>query len=141
MFKLFSDSSHAIKHANEAVDKLRKEEAKTNDVLKKTKYLWLKNDSNLTEKQCNKKELPSAMHLKTARAYSMRVELQDIYESCFDRGTVETRLKKLCSWMMHSRLEHMKAFCEMVRNHWDTILNYFDNRYTNAVLEGVNSVV
>ena len=35
----------------------------------------------------------------------------------------------------------MKKFCETLKNHWDKILNYFDHRYTNAVLEGTNSVI
>jgi len=135
------DKFHVIKHANEAVDKVRKEEVKTNDLLKKTKYLWLKNEYNLTEKQLEKKKSLSTKHLKTARAYAQKVELQDIYETCNDRATAELRLKKLCSWLMHSRLEPMKKFCETLKNHWDKILNYFDHRYTNAVLEGTNSVI
>ena len=35
----------------------------------------------------------------------------------------------------------MKKFAGTLKNHWDQILNYFDNRYTNAVLEGINSVI
>lgn len=49
--KTIIDKFHVIKHANEAVDKVRKEEDKVNESLKGTKYLWLKNDANLTDKQ------------------------------------------------------------------------------------------
>ena len=135
------DKFHVIKHANEAVDTVRKEEVKTNSLLKKTKYLWLKNECNLTESQLKKKKSLSSKHLKTARAYAQKVELQDIYETCTDRAAAESRLKKLCSWLMRSRLEPMKKFCGTLKNHWDEILNYFDNRFTNAVLEGTNSVI
>ena len=41
----------------------------------------------------------------------MRVELQDIYNSCETREDAEPRMNKLCSWMMHSRLPEMKKFC------------------------------
>jgi len=137
------DKFHVIKHANEAVDKVRKMESKTNEVLKKTKYLWLKNDDNLTDKQRALKEtvLKDNRHLKTARAYAMRVELQDIYEQCIIRKSAELRLKKLCSWMMHSKLAQMKDFCRLLKDHWDEIMNYFDYRYTNAILEGMNSII
>ena len=135
------DKFHVIKHANEAVDKVRKEEAKTNAVLKKTKYIWLKNASNLTERQRSKMGSLSLERLKTGRAYSMRVSLQDIYETCSDRPSAESRLKKLYFWLTHSRLEPIKKFAGTLKNHWDQILNYFDNRYTNAVLEGMNSVI
>lgn len=88
-----------------------------------------------------KMESLSLERLKTGRAYSMRVSLQDIYETCVDRTSAETKLNKLYYWLTHSRLEPMKKFAGTLKNHWDQILNYFDNRYTNAVLEGMNSVV
>ena len=135
------DKFHVIKHANEAVDKVRKIEAKSNLLLKNTKYLWLKNDSNLTEKQQNKKQSLQKQHLKTARAYAMRVELQDIYEQASNRTNADIRLSSLCSWMMHSRLFPMKEFAKLIRNHWNEILNYFEHRYTNAILEGMNSII
>lgn len=71
----------------------------------------------------------------------MRVTLQDIYEQCFTREEAESKLKKLCSWLMRSRLQPMKDLCGMIRDHWDEILNYFENRFTNAILEGMNSII
>ena len=135
------DKFHVIKHVNDAVDATRKAEVKTNSELSRTKYIWLKNDENLSDRQRAQKESLCKKHLKTARAYSMRVELQDIYSSCETRQDSEPRMKKLCSWMMHSRLPEMKKFCGTLKSHWDEILNYFDNKYTNATLEGINSII
>lgn len=42
---------------------------------------------------------------------------------------------------MHSRISEMKPFAKLVRNHFDEILNYFDYHYTNAILEGMNSII
>lgn len=42
------DKFHVIKHANEAVDKVRKTEAGRNPLLRRTKYLWLRNEEGLT---------------------------------------------------------------------------------------------
>ena len=137
------DKFHVIKHANDAVDTIRKQECKTNELLKGTKYLWLKNDVNLTDEQAAWKcELMKASkHLKTGRAYSMRVTLQDIYEQCLSRKEAEPKLKKLCSWLIRSRLKPMKELCGLIRDHWDEILNYFEYRITNAILEGMNSII
>ena len=79
--------------------------------------------------------------LKTARACRMRETLQDIYDTSANRTEAETGLKRLCSWMMQSRLEPMKALARQLRRHWDDILAYFDHRRTNAVLEGLNSII
>lgn len=135
------DKFHVIKHANEAVDAVRKEEVKTNPLLKKTKYIWLKNSDNLTEKQSEKKERLSKKRLKTGRAYSMRVTLQDIYETSNNRSEAEPQMKKLYSWLMKSRLEPMRKFAGLLKDHWKEILNYFEYRYTNAILEGMNSII
>ena len=135
------DKFHVIKHANEAVDKVRREEAKSNVELRNTKYIWLKNDENLTENQKERKVALQKLHLKTARAYSMRVELQDIYDTSFNKEDAGIRLEKLCSWMIRSRLDPMKKLANMLREHSEEILNYFSNRYTNAILEGMNSII
>lgn len=137
------DKFHVIKHANDAVDTVRKEEGKTNKLLKGTKYLWLTNESNLTDKQDARLKdlLKASKRLKTGRAYSMRVTLQDIYEQCLTREEAEPRLKRLCSWLVRSRLRPMKILGKMIRDHWAEILAYFEFRLTNAVLEGINSVI
>ena len=139
------DKFHVIKHINEAVDEVRREEVKQNawykELLNKTKYLWLKNDNHLTDNQRKRKESLLKKRLKTARAYAMRVTMQDIYELSSGRTEAESRLKKLYSWLIRSRLEPMKKFGELLKSHWQEILNYFDNRYTNAILEGMNSII
>ena len=139
------DKFHVIKHINEAVDEVRREELRQGPwykyLLNKTKYLWLKNDANLTEKQHERKESLLKKRLKTARAYTMRVTLQDIYELSTNRTEAEERLKQLCNWISRSHLAPMKKFGELLKNHWEEILNYFDHRYTNAILEGMNSII
>lgn len=135
------DKFHVIKHANEAVDKVRRSEAKDNVELKKTKYLWLKNKENLTDKQKEKFDSISNLNLKTSRAYNMRVTLQDIYENCNTKEEAEIAMKKLYFWLSHSRLNPMIEFGKLLKKHMNDILNYFEHRFTNAILEGVNSVI
>lgn len=135
------DKFHVIKHANEAVDAVRKKEVKDHPILKGTKYLWLKNKDNLTDKQISKKESLCKKRLKTSRAYAMRLALQEIYQTAKDYEQAEQALKKLCSWMMRSRLDDMKQLAKMIRRHWTEILNYFKYRFTNALMEGLNSII
>ena len=47
--KTVIDKFHVIKNVNDAVDKVRRAEARELPDLKRTKYLWLKNPSSLTE--------------------------------------------------------------------------------------------
>ena len=79
--------------------------------------------------------------LKTARACRMREVLQGICMDSRPPAGAWVGLYRLCSWMMQSRLEPMKALARQLRRHWDDILAYFDHRRTNAVLEGLNSII
>ena len=135
------DKFHVIKAINNGVDAVRKDEVKEKSFLKQTKYLWLRNEKTLSEKQLQLKMDLMRKHPKVGRAYSMRVELQNIYEESTTRMEAEERLDKLCSWMRHSRLEPMKKVASTLKNHKEQILNYFENKYTNAILEGLNSII
>ena len=135
------DKFHVVKHANEAVDKVRKAVGRSNGLLKRTKYLWPRNESGLSELQLENKHALMKQRLKTGRACQMRETLQDIYETSRTPAEAWVRLHRLCSWMMHSRLEPMKDLARMIRRHWNEILAYFTHPYTNAVLEGADSVI
>lgn len=139
--RLVIDKFHVIKHLNEGVDAVRKAEVEDKLELKHSKYIWLKNKENLTEKQQKKLESMIQKHPKVSRAYAMRCEMQDIYSECVDQASAEKRIKKLISWMMRSRLEPMKKCARMLKTHMEDILNYFTYRFTNALLEGTNSVI
>ena len=71
----------------------------------------------------------------------MRECLQGIYADSVNRTEAEAGVKALCSWMMHSRLEPMKALAGQFRRHWQDILAYFDYRCANAILEGLNGII
>ena len=135
------DGFHVVKHANEAVDKARKAEARENGLLKRTKCLWPGNESNLTDPQPEVRRDPAKRRSKTTRACGMRERLQDIHADRANRTEAEAGSKALRSWMMHSRPEPMKALAGQFRRHWQDILAYFDRPYTNAILEGLNGII
>ncbi len=57
------DKFHVMKIVNQAVDQVRRTEQLDNKYLKNTRYIWLKNPSNLTVNQNNKLEYLSKMNL------------------------------------------------------------------------------
>ena len=135
------DKFHVIKHANEAVDKVRKTQAGRNPLLRRTKYLWLRNEEGLTGLQLETRHNLRKQRVRTGRACRMRETLQDIYATSTSRMQAEAGFRTWCSWMMHSRPEPMKTLARRIRRHWQDILTYFDHRCTNAILEGLNSII
>ena len=79
------------------------------------------------------------MNLKTGRAYRIKLSLQEIYETATDRIDATINIAEWYGWATRSRLEPVKEFAKTVKLNWNGILNYFDARLTNGILEGINS--
>ncbi len=136
------DKFHIIKIINEAVDQVRRDEAKHQDILKGCRYLFLKNNSNLTVKQkmaLGNLQLPK-FRLKTIRALQIRETFQEIYQAD-TIGTFEYLLKKWYFWATHSRLQPIKEVAYTIKRHWDGVVNWKKSHINNGILEGLNSVI
>ncbi|MCP4913505.1 MAG: ISL3 family transposase [Oligoflexia bacterium] len=81
--KITFDKFHILKIINKGVDEVRKQEVTMEPLLKKTKYIFLKNNNNLTNEQGKKLEslsLPK-FNLKSVRALHIRENFQAVYQS------------------------------------------------------------
>ncbi len=134
------DRFHLMKLLNDAVDAVRRQESKENPLLKRTRYLWLKNPSNLNVQQRSRLESLRTHRLKTGRAYAMRLTFQEFFAQP-DRESGEQFLKRWYFWATHSRLEPMIKAAKTIKAHWARVLNWFRYRTTNAMLEARISVL
>jgi transposase len=133
------DKFHVIQALNKAQDEVRRMEQKNNPLLKNSRYVWLKNPENLTQKQ--KKQLESLRfeNLKTAKVYQMKLTFQDIYRNIREPQAAQEAIKKWLSWAVRSRLDPIKKFAKMVKSHFQGIMRYFTSRLTSGAVEGINS--
>ncbi len=135
------DKFHIVKIINEALDEVRRQEQKDRPELKKTRFAWLKNPPNLTEKQKTIVETLNVkkLNLKTARAYQIKLTFQDLYDQPRDRA--EAFLKRWYFWTTHSRLQPMIEAAKTIKRHWNGVLGWFKSGLTNGILEGINSLI
>jgi transposase len=134
------DKFHAVKIVNDAVDEVRREEQKSRPELKRTRYAWLKNETNLSTGQHKIIDSLALSNLKTARAYQVRLTFQELYQQP-TREAAEAFLKKWYFWATHSRLPPMIEAAKTTKRHWDGILRWFDSKIANGLIEGINSLV
>lgn len=135
------DKYHVMKIINDAVDEVRRQEQKDRPELRGTRYVWLKNDANLTGKQANRLEalvLPQ-LNLKTTRAYQIKLNFQELWEQAPEDA--EGFLKQWYFWATHSRLEPIIDAAKTIKRHWEGVLRWFESRINNGILEGINSLV
>lgn len=137
------DKFHIMKIINKAVDKVRKGEVNEQDILRRTKYIWLKNRANLTVAQRETLEVIESMpqmNLKTVRAMQIRENFQEIYKET-EKEEFERSLKKWYFWATHSQIGPIKEAAKTIKNHWAGVLRWYDSKINNGILEGLNSLV
>jgi transposase len=153
--QVVADKFHVMAQINKELDSQRKrEKRKIEDViktekkseekteeeqvlegLKKSKYVLLKNEKDLSEEQKSKliqvKEVSSSLK----RMHELKEEIRKIFEQT---NNWLTGLFKLGIWLASAKKYFPNSQKTIIR--WlDEIIAYFDNRTTSGVVEGINN--
>lgn len=139
------DRFHIVAMLNKSIDLIRRTEVKeltaqgNGNILKNTRYCFLKNPENLTEKQELKLNDVLQFRLKSVRAYFLKESFQYFwhYKSAY---WANWYLTKWCNRAIRSRLEPIKKFVKSMRKHKPLILNWFKakKQFSSGVVEGLN---
>ena len=140
---LVFDKFHVIRHLMDAVDQVRKQEARElkaqdPDLLKKTRYIWLKNPWNLTDNQRLRLRDLEKLNLKINRAYLLKEAFRQFWTYTYP-AWAKKYLDQWFWWATHSRSKPLRDFAWMIRRHQDDILNYFKARIDNGAVEALNN--
>lgn len=134
------DRFHIKKAINDALNKVRIKENADNIALKNTKYLWLKNDVNLTDSEKEKLAIILAdTSLKTGLAYKLKLEFEEVWR--FQHRAIEPALKAWCQRVKDSKIRPLISFVRTLVNHWKGVINALKMLINNGVSEGINSKI
>lgn len=143
--KIVHDKYHITTYLTKAVDSVRKKENSSmlkigDETLKGTKYLWLTNKENMSDKA--KKEFKNLAldELKVGRAWSIK-ELFKHFWNYHYRGAAENFFKDWYFWATHSKLKPMINAAKTIKRHLEGIMAYLKHKITNAAAEGLNSKI
>ena len=135
------DKFHVKKLLLDALDEVRKSEQQQQKSKRTiSRKLLMIPEARQTEEQRNKVEQLSKEYPKTGRAFRIVQAVDTLYASD-DLQTARDRLDALYRWMRRSRLEPMKKTAKTLRGYSEEILNFFRSRLTNAICEGINSMI
>ncbi|MCB2203161.1 ISL3 family transposase [bacterium] len=133
------DRFHIMKLPNEALDRVRREEAQENPHLKGRRFLWLRRPRQLSVSQERKlSDLRYCAH-KTNNAYALVLGLRAFFD--IEAHQSVAYLKRWYHWTRCSRIEQMKEFALTIKRHWDGVLRFHQSHMTAGFLEGINSLV
>jgi len=142
----------AIDLENEAIEKAKKGNRKfesevlsNGDTLKqlpaRSRYFLYKNKSKWSENQIERSSLLFELYPNIEKAYNLAQELRNIFEKTTDKIIGLSRLAKWHEKVNQSGFKSFNTISRSIMNHYQTILNYFDNRSTNASAESFNAKI
>jgi transposase len=140
------DKFHVVRELTRAVDSVRKHEHRElkrdgqPELLKKTKYLWLKNPENWTDNQRARFDNLKIDALKVGRAWSIKEAFVGFWDYHY-AGSARKFFDRWYFWATHSRLAPMIEAARTLKRHLPGLLAYCRHRITNAVAEGMNSKI
>jgi len=141
--QIIIDRFHVMKSLNKCIDKTRrrlqklinKEDSKQ---LKNLRWIMLKNGKDLIEEE--KKKLSFAFERSKAlqQTYEFKEKVRSIFEMRISKEKAKQRLRKIID-KADKEIPHraIKSFIKTYNTYEDYILNYFNERKSNGLSEGI----
>ena len=142
----------AIDQENEAIEKSKVSKKKfepillTNDdtvkqLLARSRYFLYKNKSKWSKNQTERAKILFELYPDIEKAYDLAQDLRNIFEKTTDKIIGLSRLARWHEKVNQSGFKSSNTISRSIMNHYQTILNYFDNRSTNASAESFNAKI
>lgn len=142
----------AIDAENDAIEVARKNKKSYNPVvlsngdtvkqlLARSRYILYKNERKWTKNQKERSIILFELYPDIKLAYELTQKLSWIFENTKDKIYGYTRLAQWHEKVNQAGFKSFNTISRTITNHYQTILNYFDNRSTNASAESFNAKI
>jgi transposase len=142
--QITADRFHVMKNLNDRVTAARRtiqrsapEEEKAH--LKGCRWLLVKNADDLTDEEHAKLETMFAVSPALQRLHALKEAFRTVFETAPDRATAREQLAAWVQDVEQSGVASLTQFVTTLRNWWEVILNYFQDRLTSGFVEGMNN--
>jgi len=143
---IVADRFHVIKQLNEQLTKARRQiqreaDKTTKAALKGCRWLLVRDRNTLTTQQQQQLQLVLAANADLRTAYLLKEEFRLIFERIRDQEQARRFLMAWIFKVQQTNNPYLLAFVKTLRNWWQQILNFFDERITNGFVEGINRAI
>lgn len=144
-WEALDQENDAIEHAKATQKEYVAEVLPNADTLKpllaRSRYALYKKASTWTENQQERAQLVFERFPDLKKAYDLAQELSSIFTNTKEKIYGLTRLAKWHERVRQSGFKSFNTVARFIENHYKTIVNYFDNRSTNASAESFNATI
>jgi transposase len=142
----------AIDIENDAIEKAKSTKTKfeskilsngdtIKQLLARSRYILYKNKSKWTQNQTERARLLFELYPDIEKAYQLCQDLRNIFENTTDKIYGLSKLAKWHEKVAQAEFKSFNTISRSIQNHYQTIINYFDNRSTNASAESFNAKI
>ena len=146
--EIVHDKFHLIQYLNQAIDQVRRREVKSHPELKKSRYVLLKNQANLTVQQKLKFEQIQQANFEVSRAWQARENFKDVFaDRTHDAGLGEGLEESEAiyqQWhqvVVDSGIKEVIKVAQMFSEHLRGVLNAMTTNLSNAMAERLNGKI
>lgn len=110
-------------------------------LLARSRYLLFKHSRLWTPEQRQRADLLFSLYPQIHKAYLLSLRLGEIYRNCTSK---EQAFKKLALWyndVEDAGMSSFRTLARTIQTHYEGILNFFNNRATNAAAESFNAKI
>jgi len=108
-------------------------------LLARSRYLLFKSGEKWTNKQKERAAMLFEFYPDIKQAYSLTHSLRMIFSKNIDKGVAYTKMAKWFNDVTESGFKSFNTISATFYSHYPEILNFFDNRSTNASAESFNA--
>ena len=140
-----NEETNAIENAKSDNIKYIPEVFENGDTLKqllaRSRYLLFKSQEKWTEKQKARAKILFVEYPDIKEAYSLTHSLRMIFSHTKTKGVAYTKLAQWFNTITESGFKSFNTISATIYSHYPEILNFFDNRSTNASAESFNAKI
>lgn len=129
-----SDNKKYILHLLDNGDTLKQ-------LLARSRYLLFKSQEKWTERQKQRAEILFKLYPDIKQAYNLTHKLRMIFSHTTNKGVAYTKLAHWFNDITESGFKSFNTISATIYSHYSEILNFFDNRSTNASAESFNAKI
>jgi transposase len=129
-----SDNKKHILHLLDNGDTLKQ-------LLARSRYLLFKSQEKWTERQKQRAEILFKLYPDIKQAYNLTHKLRMIFSHTTNKGVAYTKLAHWFNDITESGFKSFNTISATIYSHYSEILNFFDNRSTNASAESFNAKI
>ena len=144
-WEIIEQENKTIERARKAEKAYRPELLSNGDthrqLLARSRYLLFKSKTKWTPRQIERAEIVFKLYPTIEKAYNLSQGLSYIFENNTDKNVARLKLAHWYHKVENSEFKSFNTIARSIQMHYDSILNYFNNRSTNASAESFNAKI